>query len=909
MNGSSDAGMPDRGDEKVTMATSAWTNLVVNLETGNHLVTADVMSIPTASGLPLSVQLVHNSFNASIDVGVGKGWMTNLHTCVQEDGQTGDITYMDATGATYLFDYDSQSQTYTNPKGFAGKMTKEVDGSYTLQSLGHTKLTFGPNGKLTSISETCGTSPDSVNISYDGNGNPTAVTDSLSNRSISLVYNGSGKLSEISDPLGNTWELSYNGSNQLIGLTQPEDIIQNPPPTPLSCSFSYDGNNLLTEHDDFLGNDYTIGYEGSSPFKVTSWTDPASCETTFAYASASSPYNKKTTVTDAEDIDIEYYFGASSGQVEKIQQFDGTDTLKIEMVYDGTTGYQTSSKDSYGNTTTISYDSVGHMDQITLPPSQQGQPSYVKTFTYSTPVSIDSVLEETEETVTDQVDATTSFLYTDNNNPCLPTSITDPLDQTSTLQYNTHGQVTSVTQPTTGGTKTTSYSYSPSTGDLTQVTDPLSNTTSYTYNPAGYTSTVAMREGGTTAVSNKTITRNSFNTITSTADSVTGLTSSYTIDANGADLTSSSEGGCEDSSEYTDGQGNTQANPPVLYIQPWNPPFQGNVSASSVYYRPHPYSTTNSRGETTTYTYYDNGSVYTTTNHIGQTSTMVYDDFGRLETGTDHAGKTTTYDYNLNSQVTSVQVEGEGTTSYSYDNVGRVTQVSDPIQGTINYTRNLRGDITADEKGSYLLDLLGRPQSLTYYGGAGIETWTYTPDQKVASHTQNGGTDNYTYDAVGNLTSKNSTTFSYSGSSLLGIPSSQSGGGDSYSFSYDNRHYLSTLQNTTLGQSFTYGWSNAHELTNLSYPNGTNLTQVYSQKYNNNVTVKNSGLQTLLSGQVTRDGTTHQISQYNYSVTDGGMNTLGEIATISYHATGTLKGKINTISYNTGKPTVPYMSG
>jgi hypothetical protein len=75
MNGSSDAGMPDRGDEKAAMATSNWTNLVVNLDTGNHLVTADIMSIPTASGLPMSVQLVHNSFNASIDVGVGKGWM------------------------------------------------------------------------------------------------------------------------------------------------------------------------------------------------------------------------------------------------------------------------------------------------------------------------------------------------------------------------------------------------------------------------------------------------------------------------------------------------------------------------------------------------------------------------------------------------------------------------------------------------------------------------------------------------------------------------------------------------------------------------------------------------------------------------------------------------------------------
>jgi hypothetical protein len=86
MTGSNLAGLPDRGDEKASMATSSWTNLVTNLQTGNHLVTASLLNVPTASGLPLSLQLAHNSMNASIDVGVGKGWMTNLHTCVSEDG-------------------------------------------------------------------------------------------------------------------------------------------------------------------------------------------------------------------------------------------------------------------------------------------------------------------------------------------------------------------------------------------------------------------------------------------------------------------------------------------------------------------------------------------------------------------------------------------------------------------------------------------------------------------------------------------------------------------------------------------------------------------------------------------------------------------------------------------------------
>ncbi len=85
--GSTDAGLPNRTDEKVTMATSEWTNLVTNLDTGNHLVTVDLLNIPSASGLPMNLQLVHNSMNASVDIGVGKGWMTNVHTCVSEDQQ------------------------------------------------------------------------------------------------------------------------------------------------------------------------------------------------------------------------------------------------------------------------------------------------------------------------------------------------------------------------------------------------------------------------------------------------------------------------------------------------------------------------------------------------------------------------------------------------------------------------------------------------------------------------------------------------------------------------------------------------------------------------------------------------------------------------------------------------------
>jgi YD repeat-containing protein len=865
------------------------------------------MSVPTASGLPMSVQLVHNSFNASIDVGVGKGWMTNLHTCVEEDGQTGDITYMDATGAKYLFDYDSQTQTYTNPKGFAGKMTKEVDGSFTLQSLGHTKLTFGSNGKLTSIGETCGTLPDSVSITYDGNGNPTAMTDSLSNRSITLDYNGNGKLYQISDPLSNTWELSYNGSNQLIGLTQPEDTIQNPPPTPPSCSFSYDGNNLITGHDDFVGNTYTIGYEGSSPFKVTSWTDPASNQTTFAYAAAASPYDKKTTVTDAESIDIEYYFGATSGQVEKIQQSNGTDTLKIEMGYNGTTGFQTSSKDSYGNTTTISYDSVGHIDQITLPPSQQEQPSYVKTFTYSMPDSIDSVLEEIEETVTDQVDATTSYLYTDMDNPCLPTNIVDPLSQMSTLQYNSHGQITSLTQPTTGGTKTTSFSYHATTHDLSVQTDALGNETQYLRNLNGMVSEVKMYEGtiGSGVLkSDVTTLLNAVSMSLGTSDSVSGLTTALSYNDNGATTSTESELGCENAISYTDAASAVMASgvdlkaPSKGSVDSIQPPLIPAPTLPFNPYQPLPATSTNTQGETTTYVYYDNGAPYTVTNHLGQTTQWQYDSFGRTSSISDPFGKSTSFQYNLNSQMTSKSISGEGTFTYVYDNARRLTQMTQPMQGTNTLSRNLRGDLVSDTYASYSRDLIGRLLSKTFYAG-GSETYSYSPE----GYLTNDNGIQYTFDAIGNVTSKNGTSITYTGaggSTVLGLPSSSS----NQTYTYAANHFLSSLTDTSKNpsQSFQYQYSSSKELINLAHPNQVEMQQVFVNKQITSQQVVHVPTQTTLSQINQTFNANQQLTQYQYTTATGGTP-FTESYAMTYAGNNN---KLNTVTYGSNNQVLSY---
>jgi len=95
--GSVNAGQKNSQAEFAFLPTSEWTTLSANLQTGNFMVLAPLV---TVQGVPnsLSIFLTYNHFNASVDIGVGKGWMTNLHACVEEDSQTNDLTYVTATG-------------------------------------------------------------------------------------------------------------------------------------------------------------------------------------------------------------------------------------------------------------------------------------------------------------------------------------------------------------------------------------------------------------------------------------------------------------------------------------------------------------------------------------------------------------------------------------------------------------------------------------------------------------------------------------------------------------------------------------------------------------------------------------------------------------------------------------------
>ena len=325
--GSALAGIKGFEYEYGYLPTSDWIGLVSDLGDGNFIVRADIINI-MGTGLNLQLGMTYNSYNSTVDIGAGKGWMTDLHQVVSEDGTTHDVTFVTATGAKLLFEYDSGN--YISPLGFSGTLTKKIDGTYEIKTLGKEKLTFNTSGKLTKV-ERCG--GGSYNVGYDGNGRPITITDPMSSRSVTLTWDQGGRLTDVTDSMSQNWEFNYSESGgKLISIEKPDSSVS---------EFSYDDNlnYKMIGHSDFLSNDYVISYytSGGNTGKLESITDPAENETTFNYETNVGGYDKRTSVTDAESRVTYCYFGDST-HLEKVSAVSGNDEIKTVIEYDETLG-------------------------------------------------------------------------------------------------------------------------------------------------------------------------------------------------------------------------------------------------------------------------------------------------------------------------------------------------------------------------------------------------------------------------------------------------------------------------------------------------------------------------------------------------------------------------------------------
>ncbi|MCK5848827.1 MAG: RHS repeat protein, partial [Caldisericia bacterium] len=900
-NGSNSAGRKSSDAEFIFHTTSKWTTIVADLESGNLLFIANIFEL-SGTSLIVPFGLTYNSFNSTEDIGLGKGWMSNLHSCVFENTQTGSITYMTSSGAKIEFEYDSQNQNYKNPYGFKGKIEKTTSG-YQVTLLGGSTMNFDTSGKLVSVEPACGIG---YTISYS-NGRPSEVTDNLNqNCKYTLAWNTNGKLLSVTDGMNHIWALVYNqNETQLVSIIQPNQESY-------SCSFSYDIDNLLTGHNDFHGIPYTISYNTNSPKQISYWTVPTNNKTTFTYSTPSTLFSKKTEVSDPENSKTNYLFGIVSNKLEKISQTENNQELKKTFSYN-TSGWVTSSKDSYENEKVYIYDNVGNLIKSINPPAITGGAQYSIERTYSPSNDVLGLLTSSKEKASPNLWNETTYLYEDIDAPCKPSKIINALAEETTIDYNSFGQIISVTKQTQTGVKTETNQYDPSNGKLISSSNYSGNETSYVYNNNGKEIQKSIFEGtiaSGTPVNSTSTTRDEYNYSISTNDSITNEVTTSIFGKNGELNSVTNKSGCSSSIVYT------KAINSVLTIAPSKnnktSPVDSSVFPNSILvnhissinlqstprYSPNYYSQTDSMDHNAEFAYKSNGLLNTLNNHLGYLKTYSYDSVNRLNSITQPDGNDISISYNNNCLKTNISSDSNGTTLFTYDNCSRVVTKNDPVSGLLTYSYTVRGDILADETGSYSYDIIGRKTSVSYADGT-TDSWSYTNDGYLSS--QNGI--NRTFDLSGNALSwdngTNSASYSYQGGfSSLGLPSNITGQVEisSYGLQYNQRHLLGSIDNTskTMQGIFAYTYSDQNKLTSLSNPNNTQLNRTYSNKLPDKILVNNTQTQEKYLDIDTDFNENDQRTSYKHSV-PAGQNLFTETNTISYK-TGNYLGKVDSIS-------------
>lgn len=204
----------------------------------------------------------------------------------------------------------------------------------------------------------------------------------------------------------------------------------------------------------------------------------------------------------------------------------------------------------------------------------------------------------------------------------------------------------------------------------------------------------------------------------------------------------------------------------------------GNMTVYHLDHLGHTIAETDPLGHTTTYERDARGRVLTLTDPLGRVRRNEYDEDGNLVRVTMPDGTQAIAEYNdLGLPVTQVDPDGAvwryeydergnqvaatdpagSTTLYAHDDTGAVTRLVDALGGvtvTVNNEAGLPVTVTDPLGGTvgYARDQLGRLASVTDpLGNATTLTWSV--EGRLLSRTRTGGTERWTYDAEGCMTS------------------------------------------------------------------------------------------------------------------------------------------------------------
>ena len=756
----------------------------VNVTNGNLYQNQVDLNI-SSRGPSILFSRTYNSLSAASGGPLGFGWTHNYAMSIK-NVQTSAI-FTDQSGGVYMFPINDGE--FASPPGLDLSLTQTAQG-YTLRSKHGTQWKFNTNGVLESITDR---NQNTVTLGYT-NGNLTTITDAL-NRVVTLSYDGQNRITEIQDFAARKLTYAYDSSGNLASFTDPANN---------RTAYAYYTNNvfphLLQTVTKPAGNSTSFEYYANKEMARVS--DSAGRNMRFFYL----PMHNETMFIDPRGFTGSYYYNAAGNVTRAIkadgtyQQYTFSEDLKM-----------TSYTDEDGNSTAYTYDSLGNATSVT-----------------------------------DQLGNTTKLTYEPNFNHVA--SITNPGGAVTTFEYDAHGNLAETSRPLGVQTHFTYDTY----GQLLTATDGDGNTTSVTRDASGNPVKFTDALGNVTEAQFDSLRR-----LIAIVDALGG-TARRQLDAVNRVTSATNQLAATISLAYDGNSNFTQATGPNGRKVSYTYDALDNLT-----------QVTDALGKTSMFSYAtpdcgcsSNSDLISYRDAAGQTLTYAYDFNERTTQVVDAAGNASSFGYSARGDLLTKTDANGNAIQYQYDAAGHLLRKTFPDGTDVQFAYDANGNLMSAANANTTLtlkyDQLNRVASITDSRFGQTIQYAYDHNGKRTTMTDStGGATSYTYDANGNLTS-------------LTTPSRAT-----VHFAYDALNRRKTLQYSN-GVTTSYEFDKASQLVELATSGGgPRITYTYDSNGNPTAISDALGSNSFAFDELNRvTGVTHaKAASENYSY-DGAGNRL-----------------------------------
>lgn len=697
--------------------------------------------------------------------------------------------------------------SYTPPPFTFLSLVRQPDSTSILRDKHGVVRTFDTDGKLLGITDRNG---NVLALTYDPTGFLTAIADA-SGRTLKFTKGPSGRVASMTDPANHTFLYTYDASGNLTRIADP--LGQ-------AWAFQYNTAGMLATVIDPRGKtQMAILYDSNR--RVQQLTERA--ETwTYSYQPG------QTTKKDSGGNTWTLRFNAAGSITTKTDPLGKSESYTYDAQFD-----ITSYTDQNGHTTLYTYDLLGNML------SMKDALGNVKSIAYEPTFSLPKVL-------TNAAGDATQLAYDSHGNL---TSVTDPSGAITQLQYNAKGQLTQATDPLGGVTKLAYDAY----GNVVSVTEPGKPAATATFDVLGQLLTATDPRGNAYQYAYDTAQR-LVRTTNPAGDSVTRQ-----YDASGNLTALVLPNNASFTFAYDDFNRLTRSSNPLQQATFYGYDRHDNVIVSTdAVSRQTVFSydaldrllTKRLPHDTVNYTYDSAGNLLSVANGTTMLSFAV-DAANRLtRTTAQPQNATLTYAYDAAGRVTSIS-DGSGAIQYGYNHRSLVTSITDfdGFNAIMTYDANRRRTTLVRSGGfetQYGYDAANRLLSMTLTSPAGPLSFAYTyddADNRVsmrdaagthtygynrrdyltsATHpTSNNPAETYTYDSVGNrATSHLSAAYTYDLANRLTEDAQ-------FDYFYDAAGNPTTRKNRSNGNVRSFVYDDENRLTQINFADGTTATYRY----------------------------------------------------------------------------------